>query len=840
MRYPTEFNPRKVDALLFNGTDTYFQPSGYCLTYPTDRSTGYGNNRSETISFLATCITKPYVATPISETHPILDTKTQQVFNGAVKIDLEKPLDIKLIEGPDTRATNTHEKIALGVASRLGAILEGKNIFNIGGHSRGAVEAILVAWELQRIKDAMLTTNELSSPEEIWEIICGNPDEPGICASARNVRNELRKILVSIKDNRDLLEAIRQKFIYRDPHPFDYDTSEILVNLFLIDPVPGNDILKARGAIGWTDPHMFEYPALVRNVTKLCCKNEDSACFDLLHTKPGPNTIIRNHVMPGHHGTLTGNPFGNNGESLLSLGVADGLTAEDAQLMAMYMAIDFFTANGSMCKISPSEYPLTEKYNTYITANDEERARIRLETYQKIHRNIEAYNALNKTVYISIGWDWHEAFTFPYEKTTQTRPMIIDAQNNKSNMGAIMPFNSRFFINQDHLNLFLQVNLGLNPSLSPEGQLAHLLDASTTPIYAKINEETNPEIIAYIEEAISNTISSLVQEYIKNNLPEARKSQIIATINRTLSIEIPQDINHVKEEETKSETPVANYTNLGKIKDNLRKNLEDNLIQQIELQVQAYHDSLENMIRGMHKYDAATASLNSIIYIEALDKFQQLKYFTDNLSALSENIEHHPEFKQNIQEKVSTIKDYAIILPNLIANILVEKNITLPKIDIISDSTEERRIAILFYKLTNDSYNCLTDKHTEEIQELFGSILELRNKIYDDSESMLKLRNKIDVDKRAINEFVENYTYKYCNMQVLSGFILAIGSLAVAAAFTVLALHALGIFASAGVGASGLAIIAIGIFANRKHAKLEAFSETIDILNSEEPSQQLA
>jgi len=827
----TEFNPEKVDTLLLNGTDTWYTPEHYCPAFPI-ATAGDKKNRSETISFLATCIDKYQNESKAESIAPILDTETKNVFDGTKFVRLERPLNIKLIEGPNTSGNNTHEKIALAVASRLGADLEGKNIFNIGGHSRGAVEAILVAWELQRIKDAMQATDEATTHQQIFQIICGNPHEPGICSSAKKVREKLSEILLPICENADALNLIREKFRYKDENQFNPETSEIVVNLFLIDPVPGNAILRLGSMIGWTDPNMFKYPPIVRHVTKICCRNEDSACFDLLHTEPGTNTILSNHVMPGHHGTPTGNPFGNNGESLQSLGVQEDLHAEDAQLMTMYMAIDFFTRNGSLCKeTNENPFPLSEKYNEYMKASAKERDQIRLETYWRIHKNIEAYNALNKTVYISLGWPWHESFDFPFEKTSKTRPMIKDAQNNKCSMGEVMPFNSRFFINQDHLKLFLQVHIGLDPNLLPDEQMSRLLENSEDPVYSKINDETGQDILPFIEEAINNNISALIQEYIKNNLDSTRKSNIIKTINTALNFEIPNDDFHYVRDlaETKSEED-RNYTNLGKIKNNLKKTLKTNLKLQIELQVKAYHDGLEDMIKGMHKYDSSTESLNQIIYVQALDKYQQLSTFANHLSELRSNIENSEDFKEILEEKINTVKDYATLLPPLIAKLLIEKGTELPVID-VDESGEANEICTKFYNQTKENYNC----QTGGFAKLTKDYETLRVRLNQNTEDYETLRNRLNANKDNINQLKAIHTFKYCNMQILSGFIFAIGSLAVAAAFTVLALHALGVFASAGIGASGLAFLAFGIFTHRKHVKLEAFKESLAII---EPQQQ--
>ena len=82
-----------------------------------------------------------------------------------------------LIEGPDTAATAVYHRIAKAVMEALNAIMRGDETINIAGHSRGCVESILVAQELDRIKKSLHAAQKPLSRDTLLKLIC-NSDGP--------------------------------------------------------------------------------------------------------------------------------------------------------------------------------------------------------------------------------------------------------------------------------------------------------------------------------------------------------------------------------------------------------------------------------------------------------------------------------------------------------------------------------------------------------------------------------------------------------------------------------------------------------------------------------------
>ena len=88
------------------------------------------------------------------------------------KVDTKNPYsfqadEITVLSGPKTDGSNIGEKIALGLAAILKAITRGQTRINIIAHSRGAVESILIAHELETIQTsiaACITFEEILKP----------------------------------------------------------------------------------------------------------------------------------------------------------------------------------------------------------------------------------------------------------------------------------------------------------------------------------------------------------------------------------------------------------------------------------------------------------------------------------------------------------------------------------------------------------------------------------------------------------------------------------------------------------------------------------------------------
>ena len=771
-----KFDPIKVVSVFFNGTDTIPQPTGYLTDfYNTADIDDRSNGRSETISYVAYCVEPVYAPEfmyagfdlltqhcPELRTYTILEKDVREdpyygpkIAAGSLKLNEELPNPkCRIIEGPNTLATNVHKKIAKGVVSILGSILNGKNIINLAGHSRGGVIPNEVAHELQRIKEAMCENPAETSTDILIKLICGDTREPGVENVELKVRNELTRIIKQLQDNisgtefNRFLTTIRDKFAIQDG--YHANCEEIWIEcLIQADPVSGNTVLGAPG-IGWVTPRMFKYPAIVRNAYVLRCANEDSACFDSTYaTRTAEHTYVEQYLIPGHHGTLTGNEFGNNGETLeeiqrdlaritepQELEEYSGLHTRDAQYLALYIIVGRLEEHGTKFSLEILDCPLRPKFTEYLTApattedGNISRKQLEYNCYNQIMKNYKAYQLLNHTVYIKLGWRWHEAFEGAnYHLTTKTRPVIVDANYNKTSLGELIRFKSKYFYNWQHLQLFMQLELGINPYIAPEVQLDKILSFDQE-LQTILNGEDNAT--EAIQAAIQSIVASLALTYISNNLSEDRKQAIIDVINKTLWLTIPDDTNHYEVDASISSSSsevfvtLGQPTNLDKLKHSLLESLNTHIIQQISVQIEEQKANIENLFKDIEKARNPEAERNRIAA-------ERDRIATDGPNFGSEDSLAIVEGKENEEElqELQLVGEYNLIkvmlennLPSLINRYFeilsftkhlqdLSAGIELP--DSVNSSDERKaRIESLQQDITN-SANALNDYAIQEI-----------------------------------------------------------------------------------------------------------------------------
>jgi len=450
---------------------------------------------------------------------------------------------------------------------------------------------------------------------------------------------------------------------------------DIRVNLCLIDPVPGNSVLGVP-YVEWYDKRFFKFPRIVNNARIDICENEDSACFDCLipTAEDQACTTVSKYNIPGHHGTPTGNPFGNFGEALSSLGVTrPNATAEHVQIITLYEHYDFLSMNGTRFKPVVEDCPLADIYNQYHAADPRERARLRLQTYDQIKENQDAYKALNRTVYIA---GFHESFTSPYESTTETRPVL---QSNTSNTGYAkssrlavhLPFKSEYFVNENHVQLFLAHTIGLEAELPRHQQLVNLIERlhAEYSIYGLNQGLRDTATKERAEKGIQSLVSTLVQSYLINGLTSEIRRETLSAISRSLTL------SQNSADESGALSPLES------LKRNLQMNMKDHLLGQIEQQVKAHHDDLETLVRTMHLPPVEDDNPVAFIH-EAFAKYQQFHALEIHLQELRDSIAHNQthditSLLTAIDQKLQTLRDYRTIITHFCAKTMVSKNVSM-------------------------------------------------------------------------------------------------------------------------------------------------------------------
>ncbi len=252
-------------TLTMLGTDTNYTPEPN-ETYP----------RGETLSLIST-----EIKTDSAETAPkgVLQYKTDNVV---------------VVKGPSTLGSDVNDRIAQGVAAALLAFSktphtnqEDPITLNVIGHSRGAVESVLIAHELDTIK-----TFFVANPNATY-------------ADLKKYHSDEENTRYIKKDNNTgaISGSLFNRFAI-DEMSFGYLKEKIKnlkINLFAIDPVPGDPGL----GVTWFDKRFTSLPEIVCDAQIYYYQNEKTYLgFTPLHIKPFNETQrVEWHTLPGHHGT---------------------------------------------------------------------------------------------------------------------------------------------------------------------------------------------------------------------------------------------------------------------------------------------------------------------------------------------------------------------------------------------------------------------------------------------------------------------------------------------------------------------------------------------------------
>jgi len=276
--------------LIMLGTDGKFEPLPQPLRPgeikpPADRPFVRGELHSYLARFLAEAVNKE---------EPEISDPTAVLSYSSTSVDV--------LKGPNTTGSDVGDRIARGVFLALRAAASGKKIFNITGHSRGAVECMFVMHELDRIKKALANRGG----KTLREIVCDS------CSTSQNSTTKTKESLEQLfsvqkgheKDKAageddSLLDLLRDRL------------NEFEVNAYLIDPVPGSPIeIPYSGFKAWRDPLFSETPPC-KHYELLVCNDEQSMFFNPFIPRGWSFTLV-----DGHHGTPIGNIFTQTLEKL--------------------------------------------------------------------------------------------------------------------------------------------------------------------------------------------------------------------------------------------------------------------------------------------------------------------------------------------------------------------------------------------------------------------------------------------------------------------------------------------------------------------------------------------
>lgn len=294
--------------------------------------------------------------------------------------------EVEVIKGPSTLGSEVGDRIGRGLASLLKAISRGQTTLNILGHSRGAVQGILIAHELN----------------ELQKII-------GVCESLDEMLSHLKKqqderVNKKTSNTNDFISILKKKI---KEHPnqgeffenLKFNCPKASLNFFLMDPVPG-DVYP----VTWYDARFYTLPLIVKNAEIIYYENErsDRGFTPIYISGTDSNQKITLLSMPGHHGT--GSSGNNKSQQGYDVQPKDK-KATHVQKLIVYKILHFLQQQGVELKedldLSQLQLRLGRKYVEAFKKGDF--PHIYRSLYAKIQENSTKYLAFNNTNYPYMG-----------------------------------------------------------------------------------------------------------------------------------------------------------------------------------------------------------------------------------------------------------------------------------------------------------------------------------------------------------------------------------------------------------------------------------------------------
>lgn len=489
--------------LFMLGTDTVY-------THRPTPNEWYENG--ETLSYMAQVVA-----------HELGETNAERAADNPLSFSTPS---VDVVNGPTTLGSEVGQRIAQGVLLILKAVAEGKRNIQISGHSRGAVESILIAHELERIKTQLSESPSLSLRE-----ILANTE----CQLTKRAFNKYGDAQTTIDFRNNLCDALNNTNI----------------NLFLIDPVPGGRVLIP--GTEWRDERFYVRPPC-NNVELLIARDERTAPF----TPIIPHEITP-LIIPGHHGTASGIQCSQQ-RAALPLELIS-LNTSDAQKLLVHKMLGFFNDNTQLFNYRPIdalsmsssfvhideqdirlEHPELDKITDGFIYEEvaAERQKQRLALYDEIFRNNAAYAHFRTTSY---------SHPFLGNAQSETGTRLVHYRNNQMTaLDTVVAGLNGHFVNREHAHLYLHEAIGFDFNereglVESMGTLGDALSnlfveyTSSDKNHHRTQELFNdPATRANTFSALSVFIDRISQHYLRNHLDVQVKTALLKAIRDTFAL----------------------------------------------------------------------------------------------------------------------------------------------------------------------------------------------------------------------------------------------------------------------------------------------------------------
>lgn len=501
----------KNHYLFFLGTDVVFTPR------PTAPERSY--IRGELFSYLAKT-----VSTLLEEHGEPLKTSR----NNALAFSTPS---VQVLNGPSTFGSEVGSRIAQGLLLALEAVANGKETLQFTGHSRGAVEVILVLHELERIKETL----EKSPEKSLKEILIDSP--------CKYTRAALVKLFPS-NDAEDT--ATNRAFLLSR-------LQALKTHAVLIDAVPG-DI----AGIGWHDPRFYK-PIPCDKYEYLVCRDERTSGFY-------PIIAGEAIVIPGHHGTIPGNMFTQGYAKLPEeLRHYEVSSVQDLALCKWFHFVNqttgaFLAADKIHAPLNLEHQELDKVLNTYLAANEQQRNQILLDHYLSVAKNDPAYRYFAEHThypwlfreYAEGNYRYIHFHNDDYTSARDAFPDIRNADIDPYTITTVEDYNvvvrkpgSRF-VNLDHVKLYLEQYLSLSQTKESDVKVVALTalvdnlliemrsdDVNAHGLLAIVSREADRHVFF---NALSIFVDSISQKYLSEQLSNSEKAGLFPLISIPFSL----------------------------------------------------------------------------------------------------------------------------------------------------------------------------------------------------------------------------------------------------------------------------------------------------------------
>lgn len=495
LKMNTEGSNQKDYFLFLLGTDTKFTPKP-TSTLSDDELKAYNPDEkdlSKIKRYYQNGETLSYVAKVVS------NLLKEDCVQNTIAPHSYSSESVDLLDGPTTLGSEVGDRIARAVFLSLHAIVSGgKTNINLFAHSRGAVESILVAHELDRIKKE----SRKNEKKSLYEILLGTT-----CTYTKTAFTDLFNSQTAELDLQELSKRIEASTI----------------NLFLMDPVPGGRFFGLPGT-RWEDDRFYKRIPC-KTVEKIICLHERSGCFKAIISE-GVNVTL----LPGHHGTLSGNLFTQTYGDL-----PDNLKNKDistAQSLAVFKILMFMKNNTSLFEKNEISCDLGHQTLDNVTKefldnhNDLQKLQnAYINKYNAVFNNMDAFKYFVNTSYnhLALG----------KESSPKGGRLVHYKNSNSVGIETIeLPIDSTF-VNMEHALIYLKsIGLDIRDNLSVD--IPVLINSLKGGLQQLFTDNKALFDNKKTEEMIFNAVTSAVKEishiYLRNHLNKEDKKKILESI----------------------------------------------------------------------------------------------------------------------------------------------------------------------------------------------------------------------------------------------------------------------------------------------------------------------